>query len=272
MPWDGASGGELCFLCFVLLIVLPLARQALREAPAGRAWCAGMMFVAVTGYGVATAGPVDPETAVWIGVRGALGAAAAFVVAALLAPLVNGIYGGMRRGVAAAREGLSARAARQAAEARRREEAERQRRDREDWERAAPERERQARAEAEAERRRCDARAACEYLYHLLAPEIGARFTRAMFDDWLRKYLTDGHPPEVVEERARQLQTLLQQHLAKVERPPTFKTLSELAAWFDRQKRDIDALPDVKLRQRMLAMLKERYEDLAARFLEELQP
>jgi hypothetical protein len=158
---------------------------------------------------------------------------------------------------------------------RQQDDAVRRQRDREEEERIKRERELQrpiqeakARSEAEARRRRADARAACEYLYHLFSPEIGQRFTRQKFDDWMRSYLGESQPPDEVEQRAGQLRSLLEQHREKAA-PTGFKNLSDLATWFAQQKQEIDSLPDPKMQQRMVAMLKERYEDLATRFFEE---
>lgn len=120
-------------------------------------------------------------------------------------------------------------------------------------------------------RRREDARSRCEALYHRHAPEIGARFTRYSFDDYARKYMGDGRDPDEVEERAAQLQAIILDHLERVRPAPTFRSLGDIAAWFEEQKRQLAALPDDRLRETMLARLKARYTELTTEFLEGLQ-
>lgn len=124
---------------------------------------------------------------------------------------------------------------------------------------------------SEAQKRRDDARASCEIFYSLHAPEIGSRFTKVMFDDFVRRHMGDERPPEYVEERSRQLREVLQQHLAKCE-PPRPRTLEELAAWFQEQKRQIDGLPDGVNKDALRAQLNARYAEMTSQLLEEMHP
>lgn len=52
---------------------------------------------------------------------------------------------------------------------------------------------------------------------------------------------------------------------------PKFRSLEDIARWFEEQKRQIDAVPDDRLRQTLLAKLKARYAELTTQFLEEMQ-
>lgn len=149
-----------------------------------------------------------------------------------------------------------------------REAAERQRREHETWRRAAPEREATRRAEEAAQKRRADARARLEFLYHRHGPEVQARFPRPLFDEFLQKHLSDHQSPEDVDSRARQLEELLLSHVAHVTPKPQFGSLADLAAWFGDQKTQIDAMPDGRLKSSLLARLNARYAELTQEHLE----
>lgn len=164
--------------------------------------------------------------------------------------------------------------------ARRAEERER-RRQQAAWERDQPHREREAReaaaraeaaaqSAAAAQRRRDAARAACELAYSLIAPEIGERFTKQELADYLARYMADALPPELVEERGVQLQAILRQHQVRIEPARQFHSFRELAAWLEARQAEIEVVPDERQRQALLAQLRERYSELAARLLAEM--
>ncbi len=138
-------------------------------------------------------------------------------------------------------------------------------------EQSRAEQEHHARGKKHDQKRRENARARCEVTYHLHAPEIGKRFTRPMFDDYMRKYMGDGRDPDEVEERAAQLEALLQEHVERVRPAPKFRSLEDIARWFEEQKRQLAGLPDDRVRQTLLAKLKARYTELTTAFLEEMQ-
>jgi hypothetical protein len=138
-------------------------------------------------------------------------------------------------------------------------------------EQAKTEQEQQTRTKKRDQKRRESARSRCEVLYHLHAPEIGKRFTRQMLDDYLRKYMGNDRDPEEVEEWAAQLEALLLGHVERVKPTPKFRSLEDIARWFEEQKRQLHSLPDDRLRQTLLAKLKARYTELTTEFLEEMQ-
>lgn len=117
--------------------------------------------------------------------------------------------------------------------------------------------------------RRETIRAECEMLYARLRPEIGPRFNDAMLADFLQRHLHDGVPIEECEQRARQLQDMLREHLHKVAPPPQFRNLIELADWFQNQKRQLDSVTDERLRRTLLAQLSVRYAELTTQLLED---
>ncbi|MBW3541539.1 MAG: hypothetical protein KY476_14825 [Planctomycetes bacterium] len=139
--------------------------------------------------------------------------------------------------------------------------------EREEQNRQACERQR---VEGTHQKRREDARARVDLLYSLYAPEISDRFPREDFTAFCNTYLADSKAPEHVEERAAQLTRIIEQHREKVGESQRFKSLTELTAWFDEQKRDIEDCPDERMRRMLLAQLKERYTELSASILEQI--
>lgn len=162
---------------------------------------------------------------------------------------------------------------------RRRTELER-RRAQEKYDRSAPRRERQrlemeeqARIEAEAQHSRQEARAQCEILYSIHAPEIGQRFTRDMFQDFVTRHMGEEHPAEHVEERARQLKDILQRHLEKIDPPKKKMTLADLAQWFLGEKAQIDAAAiSEEDKAALISQLEERYTKLQEKCIRGMQP
>jgi hypothetical protein len=123
------------------------------------------------------------------------------------------------------------------------------------------------------QQRREAARAACEDLYLLHAPEIGERLSREVLADYVRRHMGDDRPAETVEARARQLQEIIRRHLERVEPPPKRMTIAELAEWFLREKRQIDAAPlSPEDREAILAQLEARYAKLQEKHIRSIEP
>lgn len=165
-------------------------------------------------------------------IRGLLGAG--FVLGVLwivlppLAALFRTTTGSMRNW------GREARFRRDARRRERELEAERRRHERQEPA-AAKERERlrqqaaeQTRKAATDQKRREDARAKCDVLFALHGPELRERFTKEMFDDFIRRHLGDDRSADYVEQRARELCEIVQKHLEMVN--GSTQELGELAA------------------------------------------
>jgi len=164
---------------------------------------------------------------------------------------------------------------------RKREEEQRQReaqRQKREHERSAPQREQALRGAAalrEQERRaaarRENARVACELLYDLYTPDLLDRLPRDTLDDFVAKYMGDDQPLELVEERAAQLQAMIQQHYERVNPPERFADLGQVACWYEKQKKKIERLDvDQSFKDDYLVQLNERYAELTQRVLEKL--
>ncbi len=122
-----------------------------------------------------------------------------------------------------------------------------------EWQRTAPERERQ-RLEAEArtrsergaaeqaERRREEARLRSELLYQQHARQLGASFPRKRLDQFIERYLGDDATPDEVEQRERMLKQMMLDSLG-TSTPVKFTAMSELAAYYQARREEIDRLP-----------------------------
>lgn len=88
--------------------------------------------------------------------------------------------------------------------------------------------ERVSRLHTDIQRRRDKTRLQVELFYLSATPDIGARLNRDMFQDLIHRYLGDHVPVEDVEENARQLQLLLQQHQQIARQTPAIPSLEEM--------------------------------------------
>lgn len=163
------------------------------------------------------------------------------------------------------------------------EEDERRRRDKE-WERTRPQREeaerrkqeedlRRQRQQKSASERRQEARSQCELVFNLHKIDIKSRFSRAMFDDYIKKFMSDVEEPETVERRGRELRDLLQKHYEQVGGRTQPTTVEQLANWFLNEKSRIASLPlEDELREEHLIQLQMRYSELSQSILENIHP
>jgi hypothetical protein len=121
--------------------------------------------------------------------------------------------------------------------------------------------------------RRKEALSRCELHFHLYQADIATRFTRAMFDDYMRKFMTDSDDIDTVERRGRELQAIIEKHYEQAGGTVKPRTFEELSVWFSDQKRRIENAPMAEEQQQMLiAMLEIRYADLSQQILEHMQP
>jgi hypothetical protein len=280
---DFINHADFCGTLVLISFLWFVGSKAVERHPAlHRVGCqfAAIGFLAYALYSAFALCPTTPDEFLGVGLRGLLAggliAGTAWIILPLLAYVYDHTFGplisGVRSCIRVARQRHAERRAKAQDEARRRQADK-------EYQREAPHRERlqrdaeaSVRQQADAQKRRDDARASCEVLYSLYAPDIGQRFDRQVFNDFVAKYMDDKHPPEYVEERAQQLQALLQQHFEKVEPSPKFKSLADLAQWFQRQKEQVETMPDGRLKNMLIAKLHGRYAELTSQFLEEMEP
>lgn len=123
-----------------------------------------------------------------------------------------------------------------------------------------------------ARRQREEARVACELLYALREPDISSRFPRKRFQKFIDAYLTGDKSTEVVERRAAELQALIHQHYEAVNPPEQFRSLEEVASWYETQRQQIDNLDIEEIfKADYLVQLNERHDELMETVLRSLQ-
>lgn len=144
------------------------------------------------------------------------------------------------------------------------------------WQRGAPERElaNQATRKAEEQRqveqqRRQAVRLECQLTYQLHAAEIGPRYPRAEFDQFVREYLRDDLSAAEVAQHGERLLQLIRQQVEKQQPSFPFPTLNALAAWHDEQLQQIEPVTDPRLQRHLRVLLTERYAELTQRYFEE---
>lgn len=123
------------------------------------------------------------------------------------------------------------------------------------------------------QQRRVKARSDAELLFWQHVAEVNSRFTKEMFDDYMRKYMGDEHPVAEVEARGGQLRTIIAQHRETV--CPTQKemTIESLVDWYVAEKQRINALAlDDELKGEFLVEVDMRFSDLKQGLLNKMRP
>ena len=273
--------GDYCPLIIVIVILCVVGSKMVQSQPALYAWGVRIATGAFAVFGVVNVAELESPTSqdlLWA-VVGALLAAGLVLGPAWIVLAI----GGFARGYMSQAEERGRRRAEQRKlkrETKKREQE--QRRQQAEYDRLAPERERAARegearrmaeeqARVEGSKRREDALLACELLYNLRSPDIGERFNREQFTYFVSTYMDQSKPVDVLENRAKELQRLIQQHYETGNPPERFADLVELSEWYAKQKDEIEGLslaPAYK--QDILIQLNERYSELTERIMEKL--
>lgn len=153
-----------------------------------------------------------------------------------------------------------------------REEA-RRRQERETDAREAPLRRQADEQRVSAQKRRQDARASALLSFSFYAAKLGDRFPRAMFDQYVEQYMGDAHPPDLVEQRGRELIAIFEKHLADVQPPRRQTSIASLTRWYEEMKAQILALPlEEEVKEVRLADLERRFDELLEKHLESTGP
>src|SRR5262249_36069004 len=123
----------------------------------------------------------------------------------------------------------------------------------------------------EMHRRRQRARLRAELCYTLNEPALATVLPRAVFEDFLSRYLGDQHDPETVEENAQELEGMILQHVQGAQVIAVAPAgLEDLTQWFlDEQQRLRHDEADQGQRRTKLAGLTRRYTQLAEKMIEE---
>jgi hypothetical protein len=274
---DLLNPDDLCAAGLLVGVLAYIGSRMVADRPRARRWgssLGALAVLAVCVYGYVRCPSRDSHDLLWLALRGLFAGGLVLGASWMALPAVVGVYqatlGSVFEGIGRSLRAARARAAERRA---RRQEEERRRRADEEYRRGAPERERAAREAAAAQKRRADARAACEVLYNLHAPEIAVRFSRDLFNDFVTRHLGDNQSPEYVEERARQLQEIIRCHVERIEPPKKQWTVEELAAWYKTMRETIERQPiDDRQKRVQVAQLNLRYRDLMNDLMETLEP
>lgn len=276
---DLIDQGDFCPLILVIAILSAIGVKMTQRHWELHTWGIRIAAVAFVLFAIMDLLRVKSPTAqdlLWALVRALFASALALGPAWIILAICGFLYTNLKRARNQARIRADKRQRKRQAEQQERQ-AERQERE---FERSAPERE-QARREAaelheeelKAAARRENARVACELLYNLYAPDLLDRLPRDAVDDFVAKYMRDGQPIELVEERAAQLQAMIQQHYEQVRRPGKFTDLGQVTRWYEKEKDKIVQLDiDQSFKDDYLVQLNERHAELAQRVLEKLEP
>src|ERR1019366_3520455 len=128
-------------------------------------------------------------------------------------------------------------------------------------------------ASEDSRRRRENARVQCEVLFQLHTHTLGERFPKAVYDEFVKRYLGDDRTPVDVEQRAKQLQDAILEHVAQIEPPKTPYTIESLTDWYKKTKKQIEDLTvDDRYKQAQLAQLNARFAELTQALMETLHP
>ena len=123
---------------------------------------------------------------------------------------------------------------------------------------------------AEASRRRDDARMRCLMLYDRHSTALSEKFPRERLQEYFSHFMSDSSPPEIVEERARTLIALIDEWVAqdRTRQRKEFRTLEELAAFFQKQRDEVDGLSyDTDIKDSFLTNINIQEEQAVRRFL-----
>ncbi len=253
--FDLLEAGDFCSLSVLLLIVFLAGGAMAGGNPKVHAWgrrLAAGAFIAYGIYGCLTFHPTYAEDWIGIGVRAAFCAGLALGLSWIMLSLVSFVYGhtvgpsfGKLRAIRFQLRQKSDDAKQRRAEENRRQQEQR------DWERAAPERERLRQLQEEQQRkqksdqnRREEARLECDLLYQRHASQLASFFPPERYEALASQHLSEEHAAEDVEQRAARLQQMIRDCLdASPGSDAKFKSLQEVAAYFDDRRKEIDNLP-----------------------------
>lgn len=127
--------------------------------------------------------------------------------------------------------------------------------------------------EADQAHRRLRACAACDLFFNLHRVELASRFSKSDLEEFMKKYMDDAQPAEVVEMYAVQLREMMEQHLELAGTAKVPATIEQLAKWYITEKERISGLEiDEELKESHLIQLDMRYTELSQSILESITP
>jgi hypothetical protein len=268
------------FLCCLLLFIgAKIGGNDPRSITVGKV----LGYVSFLGYcavAICHFTPAHPAQIAAIIIRALLLTGIVVGTAWILTPLLRIVLGARDR-IAAARRQRQLDAAHRRVQAeraleeqeRRRDESERRRRQLELDQETKERLRKQRNIDEQNKCRRVAARAQCERLYRLCKHVIASRFDQAALDEWMRKYMADDQPPDVVEKHGEQLCGIIEQHRHEVGAPKQGSAIGLVTEWFLAEQARIESLPlDRRMKDELLRHLKIRYMKLAQDALKTAAP
>lgn len=126
---------------------------------------------------------------------------------------------------------------------------------------------------AESQRQRASARADLFRQFLALQTSVDGRFSEDHLKQYVTDFMGDEHPAEDVENRGRELATMLTELTTQPTAESESFSLEQLASWFVDQKQRIDELPlQDTIKQRLHAGLNVRYAELTEQLIQGLRP
>lgn len=279
--------GDVCSTVALIVVLALLGGKMVESHPTLRTWgvraaTAALLLYCV--YACLTFAPATADAFLWITIRGL--AAAGLVLGPVWIALTVTKFGYTHTVVVLLEKlqtwrhlaGMRAkeRADRRAAEERRQREQQQYQLSATEREGLRQEAEARAKAEAEAKKRKEDLRLQCQFFFNLHEADIGNRFKREFFDDYLARYLGNDRPLEEAEERANHLLDQLRQALETANPKPVvnrFDTLEGIDEWFHAERAKVEAMPDDptgRQKQTARALLMAQRAQLIQRYFERI--
>lgn len=273
---------DISSLLLLLVCLALVGSRVIQSRPDLVGWArriAMTTLLAYTAFRCVTLSPTTPDDLLWILLRGLLSAALAMTVSWTLLPVGMTIwaetFGRLSHAVSVSASN---------AESRRRERehaAQRQKADLVVSPLIAPLTEEQLREQRDAEarnridreaaetasRRREESRLRSELLYERHSRQLTASFPRERFQQFVEKYMGPETAPELVEQREQLLKEMIVDSLG-TNTTPKFSTMTELAAFFESRRREIDNLPhDDQIKDTYQTQLNRQEDEALKRFL-----
>ena len=118
-----------------------------------------------------------------------------------------------------------------------------------------------------ASRVREEARLRCELLYERHARQLSGSFPRERFVQFVERYMGEGTSPDLVEQRELLLKEMILDSLGTAT-APKFATMTELAAFFEARRQEIENLPhDEEIKDTYRTQLNRQEDEALRKFL-----
>lgn len=274
--------GDISSLLFLLVCLALLGSRVIQSRPDLLVWSrriALTTLLAYTAFRCVTLSPTTADDLLWILLRGLLAAALAMTVSWTLLPAGMTIWTETMGRLAHAVSASASHAQRRRTE--REHAAQRSQADRVAAALSQPLTEEQLRERRDTEarlridrqaaetamRQREESRLRTELLYERHARQLSASFPRERFEQFVERYMGPDTAPELVEQRELLLKEMIVDSLG-TNTAPKFPTMTELAAFFEVRRQEIEKLPhDENVKDNYRTQINRQEDEALRRFL-----